>query len=288
MLLGRLPNMDADRAGQYRITEQGADRVSGRHVRIIAITPVDDLRYGYRIWIDAATALPLRTQLLSKGGEVIEQLLFTDIAVPARISDAELAPAVDAHNFRWVHQDTDLVDVRSLATSWQASTLPPGFRMTASARQLLPGGPVEHLVFSDGLASVSVFVPIVPDLRGQPVQDASTAIGFSSAYSTVVAGYHITAVGEVPAATVRAIAQSIRATAPLGGPVGAGFYGAPSVLGDTSRGASYPRYGGGAVADQGYAAFGGNAANSGSLATPTVDSAASQGSGPRHGRVHPP
>ena len=46
------------------------------------------------------------------------------------------------------------------AGDWQARELPPGFRMTARSTQSLPGSsrPVTHLVFSDGLASVSVFV----------------------------------------------------------------------------------------------------------------------------------
>jgi hypothetical protein len=86
--------------------------------------------------------------------------------------------------------------------------------MTVSARQVLHSGPVEHLVFSDGLASVSVFVEIGREQRAEQVSDDAATIGSSSAYSTVVQGYRVTAVGEVPPDTVRAIAQSIRAAGP--------------------------------------------------------------------------
>jgi hypothetical protein len=86
--------------------------------------------------------------------------------------------------------------------------------MTVSARQVLHSGPVEHLVFSDGLASVSVFVEIGREQHSEQVSDDAATIGSSSAYSTVVQGYRVTAVGEVPPDTVRAIAQAIRAAAP--------------------------------------------------------------------------
>ena len=90
--------------------------------------------------------------------------------------------------------------------------------MTASARQVLPSGPVEHLVFSDGLASVSVFVEIgrVEGANLVREEDAAT-LGTSSAYSIVVQGYRVTAVGEVPPETVRVIARAIHNAAPDGG-----------------------------------------------------------------------
>src|SRR2546429_9433608 len=76
--------------------------------------------------------------------------------------------------------------------------LPPGFRMAARSAQTLPGSadPVDHLVFTDGLASVSVFVEA--QRRGQADQPAvpeSAAVGSSSAFSTVIDGHKITAVG---------------------------------------------------------------------------------------------
>jgi sigma-E factor negative regulatory protein RseB len=214
LLLGGLPRIDATPAGMYRITELQKTRVSGRDARVIAVTPMDQMRYGYRVWIDEATAMPLKTQLRNGQGQVLEQIVFTDLRLPLHIADGELEPAVDARNYRWVQHLDDPVESRGLAVSWEASVLPPGFRMTVSARQVLHSGPVEHLVFSDGLASVSVFVEIGREQRAEQVSDDAATIGSSSAYSTVVQGYRVTAVGEVPPDTVRAIAQSIRAAGP--------------------------------------------------------------------------
>jgi sigma-E factor negative regulatory protein RseB len=214
LLLGSLPRIDATSAGLYQVTELQRTRVSGRDARVIAVTPMDQLRYGYRVWIDEATAMPLKTQLRNASGQVLEQIVFIDLRLPAHIADAQLEPAVDARNYRWVQQLADPVDSRGLAISWEASVLPPGFRMTVSARQRLRSGPVEHLVFSDGLASVSVFVEIGREQRAEQGMDDAATIGSSSAYSTVVQGYRVTAVGEAPPDTVRAIAQSIRTAGP--------------------------------------------------------------------------
>jgi sigma-E factor negative regulatory protein RseB len=214
LLLGSLPHIDATSAGLYQLTELPRTRVSGRDARVIAVTPMDQLRYGYRVWIDEATAMPLKTQLRNGAGQVLEQIVFTDLRLPAHIADGELQPGVDAHDYRWVQQLADAVDSRGLSISWEASVLPPGFRMTVSARQVLRSGPVEHLVFSDGLASVSVFVDIGRPQRAEHGSDDAATIGSSSAYSTVVQGYRVTAVGEVPPDTVRAIAQSIRSAGP--------------------------------------------------------------------------
>ncbi|HEX4050363.1 MAG TPA: MucB/RseB C-terminal domain-containing protein [Steroidobacteraceae bacterium] len=220
LLFGGLPSLTAALAGEYIVTELSRTRVSGRTARVIGIEPRDQLRYGYRVWIDEATAMPLRMQLRDSYGHTLEQIVFTDLVLPAHISAAELAPSVDAHNYRWVQQDVPApagANAPGLKIAWQASALPPGFRLTASARQMLPGGAAEHLVFTDGLASVSVFVQARRS-NGQPAlassHDDTASLGTSSAYSTAVQGYRITVVGEVPPETVRQIAQAMRTAMP--------------------------------------------------------------------------
>jgi sigma-E factor negative regulatory protein RseB len=217
LLLTGLPRIDASAAGQYGITELARARVSGRDARVIAIAPTDQLRYGYRVWIDEGTAMPLKTQLRDSHGGVLEQIVFTSLKMLVRIPRAELEPAVDAHGYRWIRRESESVDSSALTVSWEANTLPAGFRMTASARQILPSGPVEHLVFSDGLASVSVFVEIGRAAGSAAYEDDAATLGTSSAYSTVVQGYRVTAVGEVPPETVRVIARAIHNAGPDAG-----------------------------------------------------------------------
>jgi len=220
LLLSGLPRMDAGSAGQYDIKELAHARVSGRDTRVIAIAPLDQLRYGYRVWIDEITAMPLKTQLRDSHGGVLEQIVFTSLNMLARIPNAQLEPAIDAHAYRWVRRDAEPVDSGALSVSWESTALPAGFQLTASARQMLPAGPVEHLVFSDGLASVSVFVEIGRDGEGAggagdgAAREDAAALGASSAYSMLAQGYRVTAVGEVPPETVRVIAQAIRNAGP--------------------------------------------------------------------------
>ncbi|TLY85317.1 MAG: hypothetical protein E6K37_07745, partial [Gammaproteobacteria bacterium] len=75
--------------------------------------------------------------------------------------------------------------------------------------------PVDHLVFTDGLASVSVFVePQRAAKAGESAVAETAEVGSSSAFSTVVDGHKITAVGEVPPDTVRFIASQVKAQEP--------------------------------------------------------------------------
>lgn len=218
-LMTGLPNVPATLAGQYEVRQLARTRVSGRIARVIAIEPMDQLRYGYRVWIDEATAMPLKMQLRERRGRVLEQIVFTSLELPAHIAASELAPSIDARGYRWVdQQDVAASAAPGLGISWQAGALPPGFHMTAAARQMMPGGVAEHLVFSDGLASVSVFVQPAGQGGQQSSSDDTASLGTSSAYSTLIPGYRVTVVGEVPPATVRAVAEAIRSAGP---PLGA-------------------------------------------------------------------
>ncbi len=221
LMLGGVPRSDAITAGQYEVKSLASARVLGRAAHVIAITPLDGMRYGYRVWIDTATAMPLKTQLRDSHGGVLEQMVFTSLSLPAHIADAELETTIDARNYRWMRHDSETIarwhrrewQNRREWPSWQASELPPGFRMLASSRQMLHGGPVQHLVFSDGLASVSVFIERGPPGDADAAGEDIANLGTSSAYATIVQGYRVIAVGEVPPETVRAIAQSIRSAA---------------------------------------------------------------------------
>jgi sigma-E factor negative regulatory protein RseB len=211
-LLGALPSLaDGGDSQVYEIRGGERERLMGRTTRVVALHPRDEYRYGYRLWIDQETYMPLKTQLCDATGQVIEQILFSSIDLPERIPDSMFKPQIDAANFRWLRAERRVVSVASPAL-WEAMRLPPGFRMATRSNQAMPGssGPVEHLVFTDGVASVSVFVePRKPDSR--PAQGPAR-VGSSSAFSTVVDGHQVTAVGEVPPTTVQFIATQVKST----------------------------------------------------------------------------
>jgi len=210
-LLGALPAIANGDSLVYEIRGGDRQRLLGRTTRLVALHPRDEYRYGYRLWIDEQTSMPLKTQLCDKSGNVIEQILFSSIDLPERIPDSMFKPLVDASDFRWLRADRSLASNTSPAL-WEAMRLPPGFRMTTRSSQAMPGSrePVAHLVFTDGVASVSVFVePRKPDTKPT---EGPARVGSSSAFSTVVDDHQITAIGEVPPNTVQFIATQVKAT----------------------------------------------------------------------------
>jgi sigma-E factor negative regulatory protein RseB len=208
------PSVNDQTASLYDIREVGHMRLNRRETHVITVSPKDEYRYGYRLWIDDSTAMPLKSQLADAHGQVIEQIVFASLTLSSRIPDTAFRPEISTAGFRWLHNDAaPHLQPGSAGLAWSAISLPPGFRMTVRSAQTLPGsaGPVDHLVFTDGFASVSVFVERQSVPSGQPPVPESATVGSSSAFSTVVDGHKITAVGEVPPATVRFIASQVRA-----------------------------------------------------------------------------
>lgn len=228
-LLGNLPSFDEASTQFYDIQEVKRTRFNRRNTRIIAVTPKDEFRYGYRLWIDDSTAMPIRTQLCDAKGKVIEQVVFSDLTFNARIPDTAFKPEVSTDGFQWLRNDspsTPMIAAGSPAL-WNALKLPPGFALTARAAQVMPGSPdpVAHLVYSDGMASVSVFVEVQTRPQNAsgtnpppaPTGGASARVGSSSAFSTFSDGHKVTAVGEVPLETVKSIANSVKSSPSTGG-----------------------------------------------------------------------
>ncbi|HEY0801593.1 MAG TPA: MucB/RseB C-terminal domain-containing protein, partial [Steroidobacteraceae bacterium] len=142
--------------------------------------------------------------------------------MPESIPDSDLAPTVRTEGMRWVRQGPSLDNASAALAAYRASQLPPGFRLTVQGAQTLGGAstPASHLVYSDGLATVSVFVEehresvpsavAAPAPLGEAPLQGLARVGSGYAFSTVVQGYQVTAVGEVPAQTVEFIAHSVK------------------------------------------------------------------------------
>ena len=128
-----------------------------------------------------------------------------------RIADEELLPAPGVRGYARVETGPDAppVGVTPLTSPWQVAHLPPGFRVAQRMFKWLPGAvaPATHLVVTDGVATVSVFVE--RPAPGRVPRVGSGRIGAAAAYTTVVEGHQVTAVGEVPPRTVEAIARQV-------------------------------------------------------------------------------
>jgi sigma-E factor negative regulatory protein RseB len=221
--LGSLPQFGASVNDFYRIEALPATHVLGRPVRVIAVNPKDQFRFGYRLWLDEKTAMPLKTQLCDPRGQVIEQIFFARLDMPESIPDSDLAPTVRTDGMRWVRQGPATSAAPAALAAYGASELPPGFRLTASGAQTLgnAAAPASHFVYSDGLATVSLFIEAQHDPSAgaaapadaaspEPPMQGLARVGSGYAFSTVVQGHQVTALGEVPAQTVEFIAHSVK------------------------------------------------------------------------------
>lgn len=216
-LFGSVPVSMARLAGQYDVvTLHENQRVADRAAVLIAVRPHDEFRYGHRLWLDHQSGLPLKTELLDEGGKVIEELRFAEIRIEDSIPNSEFASKIDTAGYTFLGRDkrvrNDDAKAATLAEHWQASRLPAGFRLTVSPDNSPTGNDgVQHLMFDDGMASVSVFIE-PPDYAAEKLS-GPVSIGGANAFSVWKNDRQITAVGEVPLRTVREIANSINPVA---------------------------------------------------------------------------
>jgi sigma-E factor negative regulatory protein RseB len=207
MLFSTLPS-NATRFGhEYDLSIVREDRVAGRIAVLLAIRPHDEFRFGHRIWLDRNTAFPLRTELVAGDGSLLEQVKFADINLESPISSDALSPSVSLDNFTFQSGAAKRIEV-DFETDWACDDLPAGFRVVSTKSEQLPGSdiPVTHILYSDGLANVSVFIS---QAKNRKLARRSN-VGGSNAYSLQLDDYQITAVGEVPEATVKRIATSMQ------------------------------------------------------------------------------
>lgn len=204
---------DIERLGQhYRFAVLGDGRIAGRDAKSIAIWPRDEFRYGYRFWIDRETGLLLASNLFNELADPVEQLMFTSLSTPEEIPDEHLEPSINGEGFTWYREQRLPAKPEPTtleSAGWTAERLPPGFELVAAEARALPAGerPVTHLLYSDGLATVSVYIE--PRGNLQPFKGHSR-MGAVNAYGRTVAQHQVTVVGEVPAATVEFIGQAMR------------------------------------------------------------------------------
>jgi sigma-E factor negative regulatory protein RseB len=201
----------AQLAAYYNFKDLGEGRIAGYPSKIIGVMPRDRYRYGYRLWLDEHTGMLLRSDLVDNHGRTVERVMFTSLQYPKSIPDAELQATEIKPGFIWnIQGDSEKLSPAEARVDWQATRLPPGFALSLKDVQRVAGvsQPVRHLVYSDGLASVSVFAEA--NGPGRNALIGPSQMGAVNAFGRQVGDHHLTIVGEVPAATVELIAESMR------------------------------------------------------------------------------
>ncbi|HVF64480.1 MAG TPA: MucB/RseB C-terminal domain-containing protein [Casimicrobiaceae bacterium] len=193
----------------YEFRKAEAARVAGLDTQAYVLEPRDGLRYGHKFWADKETGLLLKARLVNEKGDIVEQFAFSEITINARIDRDAVKPSWGPTPPDWQVRQGTPGDAVPHDTGWVVTRLPPGFHKTMEGFRTLRGKreAVAHLVFSDGLVAVSVFVE---PLHSAPGHVAGVLRqGALNVFALKLDDHLITVLGEVPIVTVRQIAQSV-------------------------------------------------------------------------------
>jgi sigma-E factor negative regulatory protein RseB len=214
--LGLFPNIvqtDAITiASFYRVKAIGRDRVAGHEADVAQLNPVDGWRYGYRVWTEKKSGLVVKLQTLNGDGQVMEQAAFSELQLGTPVSMAALTRMMgDTDGYRV--EKTDLVKTTAAAEGWVMKTEVPGFKSLSCLRRPdqkrvdMSHTNTIQWVFSDGLATVSVFIEDY-DPRHH-VRPGLWVLGATHTLKRRMAHWWLTIVGEVPPATLAAFAHGL-------------------------------------------------------------------------------
>ncbi len=206
----------ADLADHYTIKVGETGRVAGHDCQAVILEPKDNLRYGYKLWADQATGLLLKAQTLDAKDELVEQIAFTQIEI-GNIDHSRVKPSFSNTN-GWHIENSVLSQVN--LSKWSV-TPPPGFKKIQELKRLISdtqnvaGKTAQHtttsqrevsqIVFSDGLAAISVFIE--PSSQSRP--EGAMQQGAMNMIGRRQGDYWLTVVGEVPSAAIRQMSSSI-------------------------------------------------------------------------------
>ena len=197
----------------YAVKVLVPERVAGLEADVIQLQPKDALRFGYRIWTEKKSNMVLKLQTLDGNGGVLEQSAFSELQLDAPVKMEKLAQMMAATEGYKVEQPV-LTKTTANAEGWTLKTSVPGFKaLSCFKRSASPGtanaggDQTMQWIFSDGLATVSLFVEDFDKTRH--TQEGVMAQGATHSLFKRINEFWLTAVGEVPPQTLKAFAQGL-------------------------------------------------------------------------------
>ena len=197
-------NLD-DMGSIYQFEIVGEENIAMRPSYIVAIQPKDNARYPRKIWIEKQQFLPLKVVVYDNSDVLLEQVVFTEIEVKKSL------PFVDAKLLDAVYPAQPVQQIQTQSSDQAAfvvTQLPTGFREVFFARKPMHNAeqPVDHLLLSDGFTSVSIYM----ENKMASMQPGLQSVGAINSYSRTINNFQLTVMGEVPAETVKFIAEGIK------------------------------------------------------------------------------
>jgi len=192
----------------YSLKVAGSDRVAGVDCQQLVLEPKDALRYGYRLCVDPVSGLLLRAQTVDDR-EVLEQIAFAEVRIGERIERSRLKPAWSTEG--WTVERSEYRRANLAQQGWVVP-VPAGFVKTKEVVRRMGSAEAMQVVFSDGLATVSVFIEPAADSKA--LLDQVQTMGPTSAVARRVGNSLVTVIGEMPPAAARSVVASVEYRAP--------------------------------------------------------------------------
>jgi sigma-E factor negative regulatory protein RseB len=206
---------DSSIAQFYLLGTPLSGRVAGLDADVLELRPKDALRFGYRVWTEKKSGLVIKLQTLDRDGSVLEQSAFTELQLDASVNMAKLIEMM-GQTAGYQVERPELVKTVAASEGWVLKNPVPGFRPVNCVKRTLGGVAAARQdntlqwIFSDGLASVSLFVDAFdPRRHGRP---AVFVLGATHTLTRRIGDWWLTAVGEVPTQTLTAFAQGLERT----------------------------------------------------------------------------
>ena len=210
-----LKSTDASIGEFYHFKALGSERLAGFEADAIALVPKDPWRYGYRVWTEKRSGLVLQLQTVDANGRVIEQSAFSELQLDAPVKMAQLVQQMEnTAGYRVSRPAMRAVTPESLG--WSLTVPVPGFRpagcfsraLGAASGEAPPAPDVMQWIFTDGLATLSLFVEPF-DVRQHQRQGATDTGGATHIFTRKLGDWWATAMGEVPVATLGAFTSAL-------------------------------------------------------------------------------
>ncbi len=196
-------------AASYAMSLGKTERVLGYDCQWINLEPKDAMRYAQRLCAEVGTGLVVRAKSLNSLQQVIEQYTFTELRLGNQVARSDAKSIFQARVKRWTTDAQPRDEARTVDTGWMVEKLPRGFRKVIEIKRSFPGRavPVSQLIFTDGIASLSVFI----EPMGTPARtaEASSEEGTTTFYARPMGDQLVTVLGEVPLAAARQVGQSV-------------------------------------------------------------------------------
>ncbi len=206
-LLPLVPDAADSALGEsYRIVVSGSDRVAGYTADIVDIIPRDAFRYGYRLWIEQGSRLLLQSIVTDSKRHALEQFMFVSLVIGTAPSDTDLVPR-QRELLTTKAADSNEIELRG-PPMWIVGNPPAGFTFRSARRYMDAVEGAQHLIYSDGLASVSIYVE-AKDAESES-QTTMAGRGTMNIYTYSKGDWRFTVLGDVPIATVTMMAQSLK------------------------------------------------------------------------------